>query len=189
MLKFIVADWWWLSVWINIIKKKFSQKKGLQFYNHEYRSLQHPTLCLVKSAEKPKVTSNSIMATAEEQQPSSAQGDSLDATVDMIELFEKTVTEHEATFVVFYRGDWWPYCKVGTSAILVPLFVQIELDLYAYIIISLKIQYVISFTGCFLIGLFDWIQSNNPGDQLQGCGIVRCVCSTSETSGRLSAIT
>ena len=32
--------------------------------------------------------------------------DSLDATVDMIELFDKTVAEHEATFVIYYRGNW-----------------------------------------------------------------------------------
>ena len=28
------------------------------------------------------------------------------STVDMIELFDKTVAENEATFVVFYRGVW-----------------------------------------------------------------------------------
>ena len=28
------------------------------------------------------------------------------STVDMIELFDKTVAENEATFVVFYRGLW-----------------------------------------------------------------------------------
>ena len=48
---------------------------------------------------------------AEEPQPKSDEGaqvtaESLEATVNMIELFDKTVAEHDATFVVFYRGIW-----------------------------------------------------------------------------------
>ncbi len=32
--------------------------------------------------------------------------------LDLIELFNTTVSEYDATFVVYYRGLWWPYCKV-----------------------------------------------------------------------------
>ncbi len=44
-----------------------------------------------------------LEATPEEE---SNVKDSLEATVDMIQLFDKTVAENEATFVVYYRGNW-----------------------------------------------------------------------------------
>ena len=33
-------------------------------------------------------------------------GGNADATVNMIDLFDKTVESNDATFVVFYRGLW-----------------------------------------------------------------------------------
>ena len=43
---------------------------------------------------------------SEQVAPVDGEKDSLDATVDMIELFDKTVAENDATFVIYYRGHW-----------------------------------------------------------------------------------
>lgn len=35
-----------------------------------------------------------------------------DIPTDLVQFFKDTLSDNEATFVVFFRGLWWPYCKV-----------------------------------------------------------------------------
>lgn len=41
----------------------------------------------------------------------SLEPSSSDIPADMVQFFKDTLPDNDATFVVFYRGLWWPYCK------------------------------------------------------------------------------
>ena len=56
-----------------------------------------------------------------EQQPEATveqEGAEGGSPSDMVVWFESAITNYEATFVVFYRGYWWSYCKVRNQRLM-----------------------------------------------------------------------
>lgn len=58
--------------------------------------------------EQPGSQSGEVPEAAKPVEPSRS-----DIPTDMVQFFKDTLPENDATFVVFYRGIWWPYCKVS----------------------------------------------------------------------------
>ena len=49
---------------------------------------------------------------------------------EIVDWFKNKIKESRVTFVVYYRGFWWPFCKVGTLSSPVQLFIVCLLQDY-----------------------------------------------------------